>query len=150
MKQQDYHKSITVPVGSAEVFKNIIKVSDWWTNTFKGSAGKVDDVFKVSFGKTKVDFKVKEIIPDKKIVWQVTDCYLDWINNKSEWKGTEIVWEISEKNNRSKIDMTHIGLIPGIECYKDCETGWNQYVGESLPKLIETGKGVIFDGSGGS
>ena len=96
-----------------------------------------------------MNFKVTESVPYKKLVWLVTDCYLDWLNDKTEWKDTKIVWNISKENKSTKIEMTHVGLVPGIECYNDCEAGWNQYVGESLPKLISAAKGILFEGSRG-
>ena len=143
MKNQNYKKSFTPNVTPKVAFENILKVNDWWTSSFKGSARNVNDEFNVTFGKTTVDFKVIESVPYKKLVWQVTDCYLDWLKNKTEWKGTSIVWNISDKNNITKIEMTHVGLVPGIECYKDCESGWNQFVGESLQSLITNGKGIL-------
>jgi hypothetical protein len=149
MKDQDYQKSFTVNVTAKEAFANIVNVSDWWTSSFKGSAENLNDEFDVTFGKTTVNFKVIESIPFKKLIWKVTDCCLDWLNNKTEWKDTEIVWNISSEKNKTKIKMTHVGLVPGIECYNDCEAGWNQYAGESLPALIATGKGIIFEGSRG-
>ncbi len=147
MKQQDYHKTFTSGVTAKEAFDNIVNVSAWWTNSFRGSARNVNDTFDVTFGKTRVAFKVIEAIPFRKLTWEVTDCYLDWINNKTEWTGTKVQWEISEEKKTTKIDMTHIGLVPGIECYKDCETGWNEHVGESLRNLISNGKGAIFEES---
>jgi len=38
--------------------------------------------------------------------------------------------------------MTHIGLVPGIECYNDCEKGWDHYIRDCLFKLITTHKGI--------
>ena len=143
MNNQNYKKSFTSNVAPKVAFENILKVNDWWTSSFKGSARNVNDEFNVTFGKTTVDFKVIKSVPYKKLVWQVTDCYLDWLKNKTEWKGTSIVWNISDKNNITKIEMTHVGLVPGIECYKDCESGWNQFVGESLQSLITNGKGIL-------
>lgn len=144
---QDYQKSFTAGVTAKEAFENITKVADWWTKSFKGNAKNVNDEFDVSFGPTTVNFKVIESVLYKKLVWLVTDCYLDWLNNKTEWKDTKIVWNISEENKSAKVEMTHVGLLPGIECYKDCEAGWNQYVGESLPMLIAGNKGVLYEGS---
>ncbi len=43
--------------------------------------------------------------------------------------------------------MTHSGLVPGMECYEVCESGWNQHVGESLRSLIANGNGILFEGS---
>jgi hypothetical protein len=136
MKPQDYYKTFNAGVTAKEAFEKITNVADWWTKSFKGNAKKLNDEFDVSFGPTTVNFKVIESVPYNKLVWLVTDCYLDWLNNKTEWKNTKIVWNISEENESVKVEMTHEGLVPGIECYKDCEAGWNQYAGESLPKLM--------------
>ena len=38
--------------------------------------------------------------------------------------------------------MTHIDLIPEIECYENCGKGWNFYTGESLTKLINEEAGM--------
>jgi hypothetical protein len=149
MKPRDYHKTFAANVTAKEAYDTIVNVADWWTNSFKGSAKNSGDTFGVTFGETKVTFKVVEAVPYKKLVWEVTDCYLHWLKNKTEWTGTKVIWDISEEENGTRVEMTHLGLVPGIECYKDCEAGWNQYVGESLPKLIAAGKGIIYEGSRG-
>jgi hypothetical protein len=51
-------------------------------------------------------------------------------------------WEISTEKNSTQIRFTHIGLVPGIECYKGCEKAWNFYINESLFKLLKKGKGM--------
>jgi len=81
-------------------------------------------------------------VPGKKIVWLTTDCYLEVFKDKEQWKGTKIVWGISPEKNSTQITMTHIGLVPGIECFEDCEKGWNFYIKESLFKLLTEGKGL--------
>jgi len=75
-------------------------------------------------------------------VWHVVDCNLHWIKNKKEWKDTETRSEISTKGKSTQIRFTHIGIVPGIGCYKDCSKGWDHYVKESLLKLITEGKGL--------
>lgn len=147
MEQQDYQKNFNAGVIAKEAFEKITNVADWWTKSFKGNAKNVNDEFDVSFGPTTVNFKVIESVPYKKLAWQVTDCYLDWLKEKTEWKDTTIVWNISEENRYVRVEMTHVGLVPGIECYKDCEAGWNQYVGESLPRLMAGVEGVLYEGS---
>lgn len=99
-------------------------------------------VFTVRFGETFVTAKLTEVVKNKKILWHITDCNLHWIENKKEWKDTEVSFEISKNKNSTQIDFTHIGLKPDIECYNDCTTGWNQYVHESLLKLITEKKGL--------
>jgi len=142
IEMKDFHRTITVNASAADAFKHISQVNLWWAKNFKGKAEKVGDTFTVRFGDTFVDFHIRELIPDKKVAWKVTDCNLDWINNKKEWNGTEVVFEISEKKNSSQIDFTHVGLVPGVECYNDCEVGWDGHITDSLVKFINEGKGL--------
>src|SRR5450432_3162305 len=142
MKKQDYKASITVNATAQEVFKSINSVSDWWTTSFEGHSKKLNDVFTVRFGETFITVKIVELIPYRKIIWQVIDCYKHWLKNKKEWKDTKMSWEISAEKNATQISFTHIGLVPGIECYNGCEKAWNFYVKESLFKLLTEGKGI--------
>ena len=142
MEKKNFHRTITVNASPAEAIKKINQVNLWWAKKVKGKAEGLNDRFTVDFGKTYVDFQISELIPNKKVVWKVTDCNLDWITAKKEWNGTEVVFEISSENNKTKIDFTHIGLVPGVECYNDCEVGWNGHVTDSLVKFINEGKGM--------
>ena len=141
MEQKNYHSSIAAGISPKEAFANIANVAGWWRKSFKGSAQKAGDTFTIQFGDTNVAFEITEAIPDKKIVWHVTDCNLHWLKDKTEWKDTDVVWEITPQNKTTRIDMTHVGIVPGIECYESCEKGWNQYVTQSLFKLVTEGKG---------
>jgi hypothetical protein len=141
MKNQNFHRTITVNASAKEAMKKISQVNLWWAKKFSGSAEKLNDKFTVRFGETFVDFLISELVPNKKVVWKVTDCNLHWIKAKKEWNNTEVVFQLSSENDKSKIDFTHVGLVPGVECYNDCETGWNEHVTMSLAKLINEGKG---------
>jgi hypothetical protein len=138
----DYHATILVYSTPSEAFQGICRVGDWWTVNFSGNAEKKGDEFFVPFGETSAQFVVTEIIPGKKIKWHVLDCNLHFLKNKKEWKGTDILWEIRALKDATEIQMTHIGLKPGIECFEDCTRGWNHYVKGSLAGLLNEGKGV--------
>jgi Activator of Hsp90 ATPase homolog 1-like protein len=142
VEKRDYQKSISVNVSAEEVFQKISEVNMWWSASFKGSAKKLNDVFSVNFGETYVNFKVVEVVPNKKLVWLVTDCNLHWINNKTEWKDTKIVFEIFPQNKKTKLTMIHVGLVPQAECYDTCEKGWDFYIEKSLHKLLNENKGL--------
>ena len=142
MPIQDFQCSITISAPAQEIFDKLSRVSEWWVKDVEGNARKLGDAFTVRSGKTFMDFKVVEIVPDTRIVWQVTDCNLSWIENKTEWKGTSIIWEISSRNGSRTLKMTHRGLVPGIECYASCEQGWNYYVMKSLLQFLAEGKGL--------
>jgi hypothetical protein len=140
MEKKDFHRAITVNASTEEVMKKISQINFWWKKDFSGNARKFNDKFTVPFGEPSfVDFIVSEFVPDKKVVWKVTDCYLPWFHDKKEWNNTEVVFELSEENGKTNIDFTHIGLVPEVECYDVCEKGWNGHF-NNLVKFINDGK----------
>jgi len=143
MEQQNYNCSITANINAEEAFKKITRVSEWWSEDIKGSCEKTNDVFTIRFvfGDS-FTVQVIDIILSKKIMWLVTDCNLTWVKDNKEWKGTKISFEISAVDNTALINFTHIGLVPGIECYKGCSKGWDYFIKESLFKLLNEGKGL--------
>jgi len=141
-KQKDFSYKRTVKASAKEAMKRISQVKLWWAKDFKGKAAKLNDKFSVYFGDdTYVNFRISEAIPEKKIIWLVTDCNLGWINDKKEWKKTECVWNLTEKGGKTTIDFVHKGLTPDRECYESCKPGWTHHIKDSLVKLIEEGKG---------
>lgn len=149
MTQQDFTASISARITAKEATDRISRVPDWWTKGFTGLARKAGDTFTVRFGDTFVDFLVAEVIPEKRIVWQVTDCNLHFISNKKEWNNTKVVWEVSPEHDSTRVRMTHVGLVPTHQCYENCEEGWKFYVGKSLLKLLTENSGLP-DGKKGS
>ena len=138
----DFTYSITVKATPAQALTCISQVGHWWAKDFKGKAAKLNDEFTVRFGDTFVNFKISEYKPGKKIVWLVTDCYLEWIKDKTEWNGTECIWTLTEKDGKTIIDFVHKGLTPESECYESCKPGWTHHIKDSLLKLINDGKGL--------
>ena len=142
MENQNYHAVITVNKPANEAFKSINSVSKWWSENLDGDSETMNDVFTIHFGNDSfVTHKLIEVIPDKKVVWLVTDCYLTWLKDKSEWTNTKMSFEISKKGDSTEINFTHIGLVPEVECFDMCVKGWDQYIKGSLFKLITEGAG---------
>jgi hypothetical protein len=137
----EYNTSITVNTTAKAAMEMISRVSEWWISNVEGQTQKLNDEFTVSLGTTWKAFKIIEVIPDKKIVWEITDCHLPWNSNLTEWKGTKIVWEISTANNSTTINFTHIGLA-ALDCGTQCSNSWTNYIKQSLFKLITQGKGL--------
>ena len=143
MDQQDYQCTITAPIPPAEAFDKIRRVGEWWAVNFKGSANALRDRFTVHFARTTWSLmEIVHIEPDQRIGWKVVDCYLPIFKDPYLWKGNRILWELNREGILTRVTMTHVGLVPGVECYEDCRKGWNFYVGESLLQLFTTGKGL--------
>ncbi|MBS1602096.1 MAG: SRPBCC domain-containing protein, partial [Bacteroidetes bacterium] len=85
--------------------------------------------------------RLVEFVPDKKVVWLVTDSSLNFVEDKDEWTGTKISFEVSSKGDKTEVRFTHEGLVPGQECYDACSNAWGDYIQKSLRSLISTGKG---------
>jgi len=144
MENKNFQRSITAPINAAEAVKRINKVPDWWGVTFSGSAEKQDDNFVVKMtGDSFFNFTVAELIPDKKVVWLVTDCHMPWYADKTEWTNTKLIFELSENNGSTTLHFIHEGLTPEVECYKDCEPGWTHWIATSLYSYLTTGQGVF-------
>ncbi len=116
---KNFKTNITTHVSPHEAFVAICNVNKWWAIHFAGTTEKLQDSFTVRFGETYGIFEVTELVPDKKIVWHTKDSYLHWAKDKGEWINTKIVFEISEQDNATIIDMTHIGLVPKMNVMKN-------------------------------
>jgi hypothetical protein len=143
MKKQDYTALIMVDNSIQDTFKAINNVSKWWTDDLTGRSQKLNDEFTVQFGDIhKTGQKIIEFVPDEKVVWLVTESRLNFIKDKQEWKNTKISFELSRQGDKTQIHFTHIGLVPEVECFKDCSKGWDYYIKGSLFKLLTEGKGT--------
>lgn len=142
MDNQDYSITISANISLNDAFNSINHVSKWWTENFEGHSQKLTDEFTVRFGNMHYSKqRIIEFIPEKKIVWLVTDSNLSWLKDKHEWTNTKISFEITNRDNKTQIKFTHIGLVPAIECFIDCSNAWSQYIHQSLLSLMTTGKG---------
>lgn len=139
----NFRTTFMVENSPEEVYKAINNVPAWWSTDFSGSSEKLDDVFEVRFYGTLhcSTQKLIELVPNKKVVWLVTDSELNFLEDKSEWTGSKIIFEITEKHGQTHVHLTHDGLTAQLQCFGDCSNGWREYFQGSLQPLITTGKG---------
>jgi hypothetical protein len=142
MSSSDYSATISVNKTPKEAFNAINNVRGWWTENLEGGTEKLGDEFTVRFGEVHASTqKLVEVVPNKKVVWLVTDSNLNFIQDKQEWNNTKISFEIFQKDDKTQVRFTHHGLIPDIECFDACSNAWGDYIKNSLKSLINTGKG---------
>jgi hypothetical protein len=141
MQATDLTTTITVDQTPQEVFEAVITPQSWWSGDFEGNTKNVNDEFTYRYQDMHYSKqRVIESIPGKKVVWQVTESQLNFIEDKEEWTGTKIVFEISEKDGKTELRFTHVGLNPEVECYSDCSVAWTRLIQQSLYTYITTGK----------
>ena len=142
MTNQNFTTTFSVDQIPEEVFDAINNVRGWWSEEIDGSTDRLGAEFKFQHKDIhRSTQKITELVPGKKVVWHVSDSQINFVKDKTEWKGTDIVFEISMKDGKTALRFTHVGLVPAIECYGDCSGAWGFYINDSLRSLITTGKG---------
>ena len=142
MTTKDFTTTILVDNTPEEVFDAINNVRGWWSEEIDGSTDKLNSEFDYHYEDVhRCKIKIIELVPNKKVVWSVLDNYFKFTKDKSEWKGTKIIFDIAEKDNKTEMRFTHQGLVPAYECYEICRDAWTGYIQKSLRNLITIGKG---------
>ena len=142
MTTSDFTTTILVDQTPNEVFNAVNNVRGWWSERIDGGTTELNDEFTYQRWELhKCTMKLTEVIPDKKVVWKVLDNYFSFTEDKTEWIGTDISFDIAEKDGKTELKFTHWGLVPAYECYDVCFDAWSSYIKGSLQSLITTGKG---------
>jgi hypothetical protein len=142
MTKSDYTATLLEDQSPEEVFNAIKNVRGWWSEEIEGTTDKLNAEFLHHYKDVHIcKMKIVEFIPGKKVVWLVLENYFNFTKDETEWKGTKISFEISQKGNQTQLLFTHIGLVPEYECYEVCHDAWSNYINNSLHSLITTGKG---------
>ena len=142
MSDKSFKTSFTVAQSPEQVFAAITNPRAWWGEGITGDTARLGGEFVYRHGSIHLSKqKITELVPNKKVVWKITQSELNFVSHKSEWNGTEVIFEIAKKGENTQLTVTHSGLVPQFECFEGCSAGWSFYLNESLKSLIETGRG---------
>jgi uncharacterized protein YndB with AHSA1/START domain len=142
MSTQNFTITVTVDQSPKQVFDAVTNVRGWWSGELEGNTEKLNDEFTYHYQDVhRCKLKLVEVEPEKKITWLVLDNYFSFTQDKKEWTGTKIIFDISRHGKQTQLKFTHDGLVPEYECYNACVNGWTHYIQKSLPALIATGQG---------
>ena len=142
MKTQDYTTSFAVDQSLKQVFAAINNVRGWWSGDIEGRTDKPGAEFAYRYEDIhRSTQKITQWVPGKKVVWRVLDARISFVKGTAEWNSADIIFEIARKGEKTELRFTHVGLLPGIECYGKCSDGWGFYTNESLRSMITTGEG---------
>jgi len=143
MSGQDYTTTIAVDKSPMVAFHAINNPRSWWGTEIEGRTDQLGEEWSYRYKAFHYSRqKTVELSPGRKVVWHVVDGELSFVEDKQEWKGTDIIFEISEHDGKTQIEFTHRGLVPTGECYDTCSDAWSGLIKGSLRKLIETGSGA--------
>jgi Activator of Hsp90 ATPase homolog 1-like protein len=123
-------------------YEAINDVRGWWSEHITGRTDELGAEFSYWVpGVHYTKFRVTELVPGRRVSWLALESWLAFLEDKEEWTGTTVTFDISEVDERTQVRFTHHGLIPDVECYDVCRVAWGGYITNSLRELITTGTG---------
>lgn len=141
MTTQDFTANLLLDATPDQVFDAITNVRGWWSEDIEGSTDKLGAVFVFRFeDHHRSTHEITELVRGKRVVWKIIDAQINFVADKTEWNGTQVVFDIERQGDKTALRFTHVGLAPAIECYGKCSRAWSFHLG-SLRELITTGKG---------
>lgn len=106
----NYTVEIEVSKSPNDVFNNLINLKKWWPEDFEGEDVKLDSEFIFTTGDSHYSKnKVIEFVPNKKLVWLVTDSIRKTDNY--DWTGTKMIFELTPKVDNTIIKFTYNGVV---------------------------------------
>ncbi len=142
MNDRSYTTTLVVEQTPREAFDAINDVRGWWSRDLDGRTDAVGDEF--TFRAKDIHrsrIRITELVPGERVVWRVLDNYMNFVQDQTEWKDTEIRFDIASTDDGTQIRFTHAGLVPDYECFDICSNAWGFYINASLRGLITTGAG---------
>jgi hypothetical protein len=140
--KKDFTTTFSVDQTPEEAFRAITNVRAWWSGEIEGPTDELGGEFTYRYENLHYSKqKVTELVPGKRVVWLVLDSHLSFVEDKREWSGTRVTFDIARKGSKTEVRFTHAGLVPAHECYGACSEAWGSYIRGSLRSLIATGKG---------
>lgn len=139
MEQQAFNTTLSVDQTPKQVFDAINNVRGWWAGDIEGNTDQLGEDFTYRYKEFHYSRqKLVELVPDKKVVWLVTESSINFVKDKNEWVNTKIIFDIVEKDGKTQIRFTHEGLTPQAECYDACSNAWTGYITDSLRRYISS------------
>jgi len=140
---RDYRRVLTVNAPVERLFDAIATrdgVCGWWTPLVRGSSD--------CGGTLRLEFEGMDEHIDPRVVASRRPREVEWrvVEHTSldEWTGTKLRFEVSPAGeDESTLAFQHVGLSPKLECYDQCEAGWNHFL-DSLVAFAERGEGAPF------
>jgi hypothetical protein len=107
---QNYSTTFAVNQTPEEAFAAFNNVRGWWSQAIEGDTDRLDAEFKYHYQDVhRCTLQITEFVPETKVVWHVLDNYFNFTEDKTEWTGTDVVFEIARRGDKTEIHFTHVG-----------------------------------------
>jgi uncharacterized protein YndB with AHSA1/START domain len=133
----DYHADVTINAPLDSVFAAVSSVeglSGWWTTDTSGSPEPGGEL-RFTFTDGVAIMRVEDRTP----ALERWTCLGH--SGQLEWERTTVTFQLTELGPATtRLQFTHGGLRPQLDCYDHCSAGWS-YLMRSLASYAETGTG---------
>jgi uncharacterized protein YndB with AHSA1/START domain len=126
---------VAIKASASDVYQALTTVeglSGWWATKTQGDGG-VGGVIEFRFDAGCFDMLVRELEPDRRVLWEVVD-------GPEEWVGTTVGWDLAQDGDYTVVLFAHRGWKEPVEFMHHCSTKWAIFL-MSLKSLVETGTG---------
>ncbi len=142
MTSQNFATTFVVDQTPDEAFARHHERAGWWSGEIEGRTDAQGEVFTYRYEDIHyTKQRISELLPGRKVVWQIVESQLNFTEDPNEWTGTEVVFEVVPSGGQTEVRFSHVGLVPEFECFDQCTSAWGFYVNNSLRQLITTGQG---------
>ena len=139
----DYARETAFHVPPDRVFDALTTLdglAGWWTPIVSGNPATGGEI---TFGFAGLDEEIVMCVDEASrpstVIWR---CLTN--TGHPEWEGTTVVFELETDNGSAGLlRFRHAGLIPRLNCYEVCESGWEHFL-SSLLDYAEHGEGSPF------
>ena len=107
MKGTDFTTTLLVDQPPEQVFDAVNNVRGWWSGQIDGRTDQLGAEFTYRYENLhRSTQRITEFVSGRKVVWHVVDSCIDFVNDKTEWNGTDIIFEITRKGNKTELRFT--------------------------------------------
>lgn len=105
-------------------------LEQWWSTRIE----RHPDGFTTRFNNSHATFRYAPGETSLTFSWTCTDAHMiiEDVDDRAEWVGTRLTWQIVPTRTGSTIRLTHRGLTPDLPCFDVCTRGWQHFFEVSL------------------
>ena len=123
-----YTKTLAVAATPEKVFAALTdpdQVTAWWSAKSTTGSGETGGELQITFGTEERPTVMRVLAahrPDV-VVWEVTSSPLI-----PDWEGTQPTFTMATTEDGCRLNFTHHGLAPTLECFELCNVDWGRFL----------------------
>lgn len=141
-----YRQQIDLDAPPAAVYAALATqagLRSWWTRTCDVAEAEGGEAT-FRFGPHHKAMRIERLDPPREVRWKCEAAHIEVPGMRpDEWVGTTIAFRLAPSGGGTRLDFEHVGLVPGLQCWDICRSGWDQFLA-SLHDQVEQGRGRPF------